>query len=139
MENRYNILKNKFEKFCYIRDYNNFGNICINVVDIKVKAIKDIFEQFLEYIEYTILEAKDISEKYRNNQVCAHLYLDGATIKNFSLKLFKKIVSVLQSAHNNLLNTCYIYNKNPAINKLINTMKCFLEKDVRKKIFIVNQ
>jgi hypothetical protein len=139
MENRYNILKNKFEKFCYTRDYNNFGNICINVVDIKIKDVKGIFNQFLEYLEYAITEAKNISEKYRNNQVCAHLYLDGATMKNFSLTLFKKIVAVLQSAHNNLLNTCYIYNKNPAINKLINTMKCFVEKDIRKKILIINQ
>lgn len=139
MENRYNILKNKFEKFCYIREYNNFGNVCINVVDIKVKEIKDIFDQFLEYLEYSILEAKVISEKYKNNQVCAHLYLDGATMKNFSLTLFKKIVNVLQTTHNNLLNTCYIYNKNPAINKIINAMKCFIEKDVREKILIVKQ
>lgn len=137
--NKYNILKNKFDKICYIKEYNNYGNICINVSEIVIKNLKKVFDDFLDYINYICIEAINISHKYNNIHFCTHIYLDGATMKNFSLKLFKKFIKVLEADDVDRLHSCYIYNKNKLITKTINAMKLLINPYTRKKILIVNK
>jgi len=136
---RYNLLKNKFSDICYVKECNNFGNICVNAKDIIIKTIKKNSDDFLNYLDLVCKEALKLSKKYNNENYCAHIYLGGVTMKNFSLKLFRKVINALEGNRDYRLHSCYIYNDNPLILKTIKAMKLLLNSDTRKKILIVNQ
>ena len=136
---RINILYQKFNNMCYIQEYNSFGNLCINVKNINITEIKPIFDEFTEYALYMCRKCLEMSKNLNNPQICVHIYLDGCSKKNFSLTLFKKLNSILmKGTGDNVLNTLYIYNKNPVANTFIKLVKQILDKDVRRKIKIVN-
>ena len=130
-----NCFKNAFS----IQEYNNYGNICVYVKNIDIKYIKSVIDDFLIFIEYVSSQCLEVSKKFNKNQYCVHVYLDGCTRKNFSLPLFKKINKVFMEGEDDILNTLYIYNKNPICIKMIQLVKQVMDKDTIKKIIIVKK
>ena len=130
-----NYLKNTFS----LKEYNNFGNICVYIKNIDLKFIKSVLDEFLIYMRYISSKCLEMSSKFKKKQYCVHIYLDGCTHKNFSLPLFKKINKVFMDEEEDILNTLYIYNKNPICIKMIQLIKQVMDKDTRKKIVISKQ
>ena len=130
-----NNLNNAFS----LKEYNNYGNICVYVKNIDLKFINSVYNDFIEYMKYIVNKSLEISKKFNNNQFCVHIYLDGCTRKNFSLSLFKKINDVFMEGEDDILNTLYIYNKNPVCINIIKLVKQIMDKDTRKKIVIIKQ
>jgi len=130
---------NCFKNVFLIQEYNNYGNICVYVKNIDIKYIKSVIDDFLIFIEYVSSQCLEVSKKFNKNQYCVHVYLDGCTRKNFSLPLFKKINKVFMEGEDDILNTLYIYNKNPLCIKMIQLVKQIMDKDTRKKIVIIKQ
>lgn len=130
-----NYLKNTFS----LKEYNNFGNICVYIKNIDLKFIKSVLDEFLIYMRYISSKCLEMSSKFKKKQYCVHIYLDGCTHKNFSLPLFKKINKVFMDEEEDILNTLYIYNKNPICIKMIQLIKQVMDKDTRKKIVIIKQ
>lgn len=138
-ENKLNYYKTIFGNMCSIREYNNFANICVYVKNINVKFIKNIFDDFIEYMKYIVNKGLEVSKNFNNDQFCVHVYLEGATLKNFSIPLFKKINKIFMEGTEDILNTLYIYNNNPVCIKIIQLVKQIMDKDTRKKIVIIKQ
>tara|TARA_B100000073_G_scaffold296163_1_gene260748 strand:+ start:4768 stop:5190 length:423 start_codon:yes stop_codon:yes gene_type:complete len=136
-ENKLNYYKTIFGNMCSIREYNNFANICVYVKNINVKFIKNIFDDFIEYMKYIVNKGLEVSKNFNNDQFCVHVYLEGATLKNFSIPLFKKINKIFMEGTEDILNTLYIYNNNPVCIKIIQLVKQIMDKDTRKKIVII--
>ena len=134
-----NKFNNKFMNICAIKEYNNFGNICVYVKNIDVKYIKSVFDDFLDFMKYIVNKSLEVSKKLNNNQFCVHVYLEGSTRKNFSISLFKKINKIFMEGTEDILNTLYIYNNNPVCIKIIQLVKQIMDKDTRKKVVIVKQ
>lgn len=130
---------NHFKNVFLIQEYNNYGNICVYVKNIDIKYIKSVIDDFLIFIEYVSNQCLEVSKKFDKKQYCVHIYLDGCTRKNFSLPLFKKINKVFMEGEDDILNTLYIYNKNPLCIKMIQLVKQIMDKDTRKKIVIIKQ
>lgn len=130
---------NCFKNVFLIQEYNNYGNICVYVKNIDIKYIKSVIDDFLIFIEYVSVQCLEVSKKFDKKQYCVHIYLDGCTRKNFSLPLFKKINKVFMEGEDDILNTLYIYNKNPLCIKMIQLVKQIMDKDTRKKIVIIKQ
>ena len=130
---------NHFKNVFLIQEYNNYGNICVYVKNIDIKYIKSVIDDFLIFIEYVSNQCLEVSKKFDKKQYCVHIYLDGCTRKNFSLPLFKKINKVFMEGEDDILNTLYIYNKNPVCIKMIQLVKQIMDKDTRKKIVIIKQ
>lgn len=130
-----NYLKNTFS----LKEYNNFGNICVYIKNIDLKFIKSVLDEFLIYMRYISSKCLEMSSKFKKKQYCVHIYLDGCTHKNFSLPLFKKINKVFMDEEEDILNTLYIYNKNPICIKMIQLIKQVMDKDTRKKVVIIKQ
>jgi len=138
-ENKLNYYKTIFGNMCSIREYNNFANICVYVKNINVKFIKNIFDDFIEYMKYIVNKGLEVSKNFNNDQFCVHVYLEGATLKNFSIPLFKKINKIFMEGTEDILNTLYVYNNNPVCIKIIQLVKQIMDKDTRKKIVIIKQ
>ena len=138
-ENKLNYYKNIFGNMCSIREYNNFANICVYVKNINVKFIKNIFDDFIEYMKYIVNKGLEVSKNFNNDQFCVHVYLEGATLKNFSIPLFKRINKIFMEGTEDILNTMYVYNNNPVCIKIIQLVKQIMDKDTRKKIVIIKQ
>ena len=136
-ENKLNYYKTIFGNMCSIREYNNFANICVYVKNINVKFIKNIFDDFIEYMKYIVNKGLEVSKNFNNDQFCVHVYLEGATLKNFSIPLFKKINKIFMEGTEDILNTLYVYNNNPVCIKIIQLVKQIMDKDTRKKIVII--
>jgi len=130
-----NNLNNAFS----LKEYNNYGNICVYVKNIDLKFINSVYNDFIEYMKYIVNKCLEISKNLNNNQFCVHIYLDGCTRRNFSLSLFKKINNVFMEGDDDILHTLYIYNNNPICIKMIHLVKQAMDKDTRKKIVIVKQ
>tara|TARA_B100000902_G_C27306171_1_gene915574 strand:- start:1937 stop:2359 length:423 start_codon:yes stop_codon:yes gene_type:complete len=130
---------NCFKNVFSIQEYNNYGNICVYVKNIDIKFIKSVLNDFLEFAKYIVNKGLEVSKKLNKDQFCVHIYLDGCTRKNFSLPLFKKINKVFMEGEEDILNTLYIYNKNPVCIKMIQLVKQIMDKDTRKKIVIIKQ
>ena len=138
-ENKLNYYQNIFGNMCSIREYNNFANICVYVKNINVKFIKNIFDDFIEYMKYIVNKGLEVSKNFNNDQFCVHVYLEGATLKNFSIPLFKRINKIFMEGTEDILNTMYVYNNNPVCIKIIQLVKQIMDKDTRKKIVIIKQ
>jgi hypothetical protein len=136
----FEILKKYFSHICEIKEYNNFGNLIIYVKNIDIKEIKLKVNEFMNYIFLCCYKCLNISKKYNNNTYCAHVYLDGFNMKNFSISLFKKMSKILNDWQDEaILNTCYIYaNNNKFIVKLLEVVKLFINSETRKKMKIIN-
>lgn len=130
-----NNLKNTFS----LKEYNNYGNICVYIKNIDLKFIKSVLDDFLIYMQYVSNKCLEMSSKFNKEQYCVHIYLEGCSRKNFSLPLFKKINKIFMEDTDDILNTLYIYNKNPICIKMIHIIKQVMDKDTRKKIVIIKQ
>lgn len=138
-DSRYNFLKNKFYNMIKISDYNNFGNLQIYVKNFNCESIKNDLNDFAEFIILSCGESLKISKKYNNNKYCAHIYLEGVSIKkSFSLSLFKKLYKKLDVYDDReVLHTCYVYSTNTAILNIIKIIRPFLHKETRNKFVLV--
>tara|TARA_B110000046_G_C12924579_1_gene368683 strand:+ start:620 stop:1042 length:423 start_codon:yes stop_codon:yes gene_type:complete len=130
-----NNLKNVF----LLKEYNNYGNLCVYVKNIDLKFIRSLLDEFLIYMQYISNKCLEMSSKFKKKEYCIHIYLDGCTHRNFSLPLFKKINKVFLEEETDVVNTLYIYNKNPICIKMIELIKQVIDKDTRKKIVIIKQ
>ena len=72
-ENKLNYYQNIFGNMCSIREYNNFANICVYVKNINVKFIKNIFDDFIEYMKYIVNKGLEVSKNFNKNQYCVFI------------------------------------------------------------------
>ena len=90
-------------------------------------------------MKYIVNKGLEVSKNFNNDQFCVHVYLEGATLKNFSIPLFKRINKIFMEGTEDILNTMYVYNNNPVCIKIIQLVKQIMDKDTRKKIVIIKQ
>tara|TARA_B110001454_G_C12694100_1_gene423552 strand:- start:11 stop:445 length:435 start_codon:yes stop_codon:yes gene_type:complete len=139
MTDIYHIFKGQFSNMIYIRENNKFGNLVLVVKNFNITTLKNKFDLLVEFIYYSCLEALKISNNYNNKTFTAHIYLEQASMKNFSLKLFKKINKKLAENLKDVLDICYIYGSGAFLLNIFKLLRSLLDRDVRKKIVIVKQ
>lgn len=136
-----NVFLNLYEKYkfiCEVKEYKSTGHICLYIQNVNPNFIKKNLDEIMEFIILLTKKALEISNKYGKKLFCAHVYLENASNKNFSLPLFKKINKVLnKNGDDDILETCYIYNSSTVMQKIYNIIKIFICPDTRKKIFFV--
>ena len=139
MSNEYHILKKRYEKMAYIGEKNNQGHLCIKVKHIDLKYLKNNHAIFVNYIHYACLEALKISYKYKNPTFSAHLDLEGASMKNLSITLFRKINKKLTESLKDVLDKFYIYGNGLILKTMVTICKAQLDPVTKKKILLVNK
>ena len=133
----YNTLKEKYEHIVLVKEYNNYGNICIYAKNIDLKKIKNKHNEFINYIYLSCRQALQISKKNKNTTYTVHVYLENVTMKQFSLSLFKKLNKKLEENTQDVLNVCYLYNATTVTKKIFNIISPFLNCDTRKKLVML--
>lgn len=135
---RFLFLEEKYKDFLYCEDKNNTGNIIIVGKNIKIKKLKHKIDEILEYITYICFHSLNISSKYKKNTYIIHVYVDGWSIENFSLKIFKYLNDNLKDVFEDVLEVCYIYNKSKIFKFVYNMIYKFIDPETRPKIKYIN-
>ena len=133
----YLILKEKYKHIAEIKEYNNYGNLCVYLQNLNLKLLKNKHCEFIEYIYLSCLECLKVSKKNNQKTYTVHVYLENVTMKHFSLSLFKKLNKKLEENLEEVLNACYIYNATNITKKIFSIISPFLNKDTKNKIIIV--
>ena len=139
MNEYYLKLKKKYNHIVYVNELNNYGNLIIIVKNFDLKYLKSNYLTFVEYIYISCLEALKISKKINKKTFNVHIYLEGANIKHFSIKLSRMINKKLSENLIDVLNKCYIYGFGPFLTTIYNIIKCQLDPVTKKKIIIIKR
>ena len=139
MENDYELLKEKFGNMIYITEYNNVGKLIINVKHFNIKDFKKKYDIFVDFIYLLCLEALNLSKKNNHNTFTVHINLEQASMRNFSLKLFKKVNAKLTKNLEDVLDIMYIYGSGIFLINIFKIIKSFLDPVTSKKIVIIKQ
>ena len=139
MTDIYHIFKEKFSNMIYIKENNKFGNLFLVVKNFNIIILKKNYDLLVEFIYYSCLEALKISNHYNNKTFTVHIYLEQASMKNFSFKLFKKINKKLTENLKDVLDICYIYGSGPFLLNIFKLIRSLLDPDTRKKIVIIKE
>ena len=134
---KFHILKKKYNHIAELKEYNNSGNLHFYLKNIDLNFLKNKTEEFIEYIYLCCLECLNISKKYKHKTYIVHVYLEKFSMKNFSLSLFRKLNTKLETSLEDVLNICYIYNTNEITVKLYKMFSLFINPRTRKKILLV--
>ena len=135
----YHKFKRQFSNIIYIKENNNFGNLFLVVKNFNIANLKNHYDLLVEFIYYACLEALKISNNYNNKTFTVHIYLEQASMKNFSFKLFKKINKKLTENLKDVLDICYIYGSGIFLLNIFKLIRSLLDPVTKKKIVIVKQ
>ena len=140
MSDNYHILKNRYGKMVYIGEQNNQGHLCIKAQHIDLKYLKKYnYDIFVEFIYISCLEALKISKKYDKHTFSAHMDLERASMKNISIKLFRKMNKKLSEKLVDVLDKFYIYGNGLFLKTVVAICKSQLDPVTKKKILLVNR
>ena len=121
-------------------DKNKGANICLIAKHLNIKKLKKKYDEFEEYIYLSCLKALDIAKKYNRERFAVHIYLEGASIFNFSIKFFKKLNKRLLEnigQEEEALDICYIYDPGLLMRTIFKLIKPFLDPVVKQKIVLI--
>ena len=138
MTELYHILKKKYEKMVYVVEENNTAHLCISVKNIDLKILKKNYYIFTEYIQSACLVAMDISKKYNKATFITHMDLKDSSMKNVSLKLFKKVNKKLSENLKDVLDKFYIYGRGTFLKTMVGIIKSQLDPITKKKIVLIS-
>ena len=137
MSNNFTDLYEKYKYICELKEFNSNGHICLYIQNINPKIIKKKYDEIANFILLACKKALEISNKYNKHLFYCHVYLNNATIKNFSLTLFKKINNLINQMKPDVLDTCYIYGNTTLVKNIFNIIKIFINPVTRKKILFI--
>ena len=140
MSDNYHILKNRYGKIVYIGEQNNQGHLCIKAQHIDLKYLKKYnYDMFVDFIYISCLEALKISKKYDKLTFSAHMDLEHASMKNISIKLFRKMNKKLSEYLVDVLDKFYIYGSGYFLKAVVSICKSQLDPVTKQKILLVNR
>lgn len=136
-DKKYELLKNKYQKICYVIENDNMGNICFLVENFFPKNI-DLIE-FFDYLIYICNEAIILSKKYNRYIYNVHVYCKNCSMENISIKNFNLLNDGLSEIFTDRLNICYIYVKSKIFYIAFPILFKLLDKETQVKMKIIKQ
>ena len=133
----YHTLKDKYKHIAEIKEFNNYGNLCVYLQNLNLKSIRNKHIEFIEYVYLSCLECLKVSKQNNKKTYTVHVYLENVTNKHFSISLFKKLNKKLENNLQDVLNACYVYDATSTLKKIFNMILPFINKDTKDKIIIV--
>lgn len=137
MTELYHILKKQYGHIVYVREINEYGHVSLVAKNINLKLLKKNHDLFVDFVYNSCLEALKISKIYNNTHFIVHIYLENATIKNVSMKLFNKLNKKLSNNLEDVLKICYVYGRGILLTSVINIIRLQLNPVTKKKFLLV--
>jgi hypothetical protein len=134
-----NKLNDIMKKNIYMLEKDGYGHMYIIISSFTPS--KYLKSQKLMIIDYIIKVTKDalvVSNNNNNKTTYVHLYLTNCKRDNFNLAWFKKINNIFCSTFEDTLENMYIYSNSQLFINLWKIIKNFIDKDTKKKIFLIN-
>jgi predicted HNH restriction endonuclease len=134
-----NQLKDIMKKNIYMLEKDGYGHMYIITSSFTISEY--LKSQKMMIIDYIIKITKDalIASNNNNNKTTyVHLYLTNCTRKNFNLAWFKKINNIFCNTFEDALENMYIYSDSKLFVNLWKIIKNLIDKDTKKKIFLIN-
>ena len=131
----YNNTQELYDKNIYTIDKNQYGHVVFILKEIiPSKISKEGRDLFIQHTMNVVNESLKISKMHNKKTSYAHIYLNGCTLKHFSLSFTKKITHILTTTFEDTLEIMYIYSSSKLFSRLWNITKHFIDKDTLVKI-----
>ena len=137
LDEKYKILKKKFQNICYAVENDGIGNLCFLIENFFPKKIHLV--DFFDYLIYISLEAISISKKYNKYTYNSHVYCKNCSMSNISIKKFTVLNDTIGEIFSDRLNLCFLYVKSKIFNIVFPLVYKLLDKETQNKIRIINQ
>ena len=102
--------KYTYSQFVYVIEKGKYGHIICILKNFLPTHYKNNYNEIIEYMVKMCATALRISNKYKNKTVFVHIYLNGCSTHNFSMKLAKAMTNTLYGIFSDALERGYIYS-----------------------------
>ena len=139
---KYEELKVKFGNIIYINETKTSINMNIIGKHFIPKNIKPVAGEFLEYCVRVVLRILEI-QKYNkdkksiNKVYDIHMHLEGCTLANSNLKIFKYLIKNLNSTFEDVVHKIYVHGVHKIAKAAFFMVKPFLDKEQIPKFILL--
>ena len=125
--------KNDFSRIVYVVEKNNYGHIICVLKHFNPVYHKKKYDDIIKYMVKICADALNISKKYNNKTIFTHIYLNDCSTQNFSMKLAKKMTTVLYRIFADTLEKGYIYSRSKFFAIIFKLLSVVLAAETMKK------